>query len=199
MIAEAGDVSATLRKVRGYKPSILVLDLSMPGGSTLEAIPTFLEASPSTAIVVLTMQGEPETARAALRAGAVGFVLKDAADAELEEAIHAALGGHRYLNPRLGARVATEPEAATGTLDGLSDQELKVLRLVALGHTNEEIANELFLSVRTVESHRSHIQHKTSATSRAELVSYAREHGLFDLRVPLAVSAPGSGAGCPPR
>ena len=179
VVAEAGDVRATLRKVRGYKPSILVLDLNMPGGSTLEAIPTFLEASPSTAIVVLTMQDEPETARAALRAGALAFVLKEAADTELEDAMHAALAGDPYLNPRLGARVATEPEAMTGGVDGLSDREREVLRLLALGYTNAEIANDLFLSVRTVETHRSHIQLRTGATSRAELVSFAREHGLF--------------------
>lgn len=106
-------------------------------------------------------------------------MLKEAADTELEDAVHAALAGQRYLNPRLGARVATEPEATTGAVDGLSDRELEVLRLLALGYTNGEIANELFLSVRTIESHRSHIQRKTGATSCAGLVSYAREHDLF--------------------
>ena len=180
VVAEAGDVDMALRKVRGYKPHVLVLDVSMPGGSSLGAIPSFLEASPDTAIVVLTMEDSPQFARAALRAGALAFVLKEAADTELEEAIHAALAGHPYLNPRLGARVATEPEPATGAPDGLSHRELEVLRLLALGHTNAEIANDLFLSMRTVESHRSHIQHKTGATSRAALVAYAREHGFVD-------------------
>jgi two-component system response regulator NreC len=178
VVAEAGDVGAAFRKVRGCKPDVLVLDVSTPGGPSLAAIPSFLEASPGTAIVVLTMEDEPRFARQALRAGALAFVLKEAADAELEEAVHAAIAGEPYLNPRLGARVATEPEETTGAPDGLSDRELEVLRLVALGYTNGEIANDLFLSVRTVESHRSHIQHKTGATSRAELVSYAREHGL---------------------
>lgn len=176
VVAEAGDVETAVRKVRGYKPDVLVLDLSMPGGSGLEAIPRVLEASPRTAIVVLTMQDEPEAARAALRAGALAFVLKEAADTELEDALHAALRGRRYLTPQLGARIAREPEP---TPDQLSDRELDVLRLIALGYSNGEIGQQLFLSVRTVESHRSHIARKLGRASRAELVSYAREHGLF--------------------
>ena len=180
VVAEAGDVSAALRKVRAYKPSVLVLDLSMPGESSLEAIPRFLEASPSTAIVVLTMRDEPESARTALRAGALAFVLKEAADTELEQAVHAAAEGHAYLNPRLGVRIATEPEETARTPDDLSDRECAVLRLIALGYTNAEIAHELYVSIRTVELHRSHIQHKVRRRSRAELVAYAREHGLFD-------------------
>ena len=180
VVAEAGDVDTALRKVRGHKPHVLVLDVNMPGGSSLGAIPSFLEASPDTAIVVLTMEASPQLARRALRAGALAFVLKEAADTELEAAIRAALAGHPYLDPQLGARVATEPEPTTGAPDGLSDRELEVLRLLALGHTNAEIANDLFLSVRTVESHHSHIQHKIGRTSLADLVAYARERGLFD-------------------
>jgi two-component system response regulator NreC len=176
VVAEAGDVDTAVRKVRGHKPEVLVLDLSMPGGSGLEAIPRVLEASPRTAIVVLTMQDEPEVARAALRAGALGFVLKEAADSELQDALHAALGGRPYLNPQLGARIASEPEA---TPNELSDREVEVLRLLALGYTNSEIADRLFLSVRTVESHRSNLAHKIGVASRFELVGYAREHGLF--------------------
>ena len=179
VVAEAGDLDTALRKVRAHKPDVLVLDLNMPSGSSLEAIPAFLEASPGTAIVVLTMDDEPASARAALRAGALAFALKDAADTELEQAVHAALTGHQYLNPRLGARVAAEPEIAPGVPDHLSDRELQVLRLVALGHTNTEIASELSLSVRTIESLRSHLQNKTGCASRAELASYARHHGLL--------------------
>ncbi len=119
VVAEAGDVGTALRKVRGFKPDVLVLDLNMPGGSSLEAIPTLLEASPRTAIVVLTMQDEPESARAVLRAGALAFVLKQAADSELEGAIHAALGGHTYLDPRLGARIATAPGFRSATPSAL--------------------------------------------------------------------------------
>ncbi len=178
VVAEAGDVHTALRKVRGFKPDVLVLDLNMPGGSSLEAIPTLLEASPGTAIVVLTMQDEPELARAALRAGALAFVLKQASDSELEGAIHAVLGGHMYLSPQLGARIATAPGFGSATPDRLSGHELELLRLLALGYTNAEIADTLFLSVRTVEAHRSQIERKTGRRSRAELVEYALEYGL---------------------
>jgi len=177
VVAEAGDVGATLRKTRGYKPNVLVLDLNMPGDSSLEAIPKLLEISPGTRIVILAMQNERHWARAALRAGALGFVLKEASDAELLDAVHAAVAGHQYLNPRLGARIAAEPEP--GSTDELSDRELEVLRLLTLGYTNGEIARLLYLSTRTVESHRSHILRKVGCTSRAELVSYVRENHPF--------------------
>lgn len=178
VVAEAGDVEEAARRVLAYKPSVLVLDLSMPGGSSLEAIPRMRAASPRTAVVVLTMESEPRFARAALRAGALGFVLKEAADSELVQAVRAAAAGLRYLNPQLGAAIAAEPEPRVGAPDGLTDREVEVLRLVVLGHTNAEIATRLYLGVRTVESLRSNIQHKTGTATRAELVSYAREHDL---------------------
>ena len=178
VVAEAADVGEASRRVLAYKPSVLVLDLSMPGGSSLEAIPGILQASPGTAVVVLTMESEPRFARAALRAGALGFVLKEAADTELVQAIREAAAGRRYLNPQLGAAIAAEPEAPVGAPDGLTDREIEVLRLVVLGHTNAEIAAQCYLSVRTVESHRSSIQHKTATATRAELVAYAREHAI---------------------
>jgi two-component system, NarL family, response regulator NreC len=180
VVAEAGDVAEAVRKVRAYKPDVLVLDLSMPGGPSLAAFPSLQEASPRTAIVVLTMEDEPRFARAAMRAGALGFVLKEAADTELVQAVNAAAAGVRYLNPQLGALIAAEPEASTALPDGLSEREGEVLRLVVLGHTNTEIAQKLFLSVRTVESHRAHIQQKAGATTRADLVAYARKHGLLE-------------------
>jgi two-component system response regulator NreC len=162
--------------VRGYEPDVLVLDLNMPGGSSLEAIPAIRAESPETHIVVLTMQQEPAFARHALGAGAIGYVLKEAADDELVEAVRCAAAGESYLNPRLGARMASEP--APGPPDDLSERELEVLRLIALGHTNAEIAEQLFLSVRTVETHRAHIQQKLGLSSRAELVGYALRRGL---------------------
>ena len=180
VVAEAGEVEEAVRKVLAYKPRVLVLDLSMPGGSTLAAIPRMLQASAETAIVVLTMEDEPRFAREALRAGALGFVLKEAADSELVEAVHAAVKGRRYLNPQLGGQIAAAPEKSTGPPDNLSDREVEVLKLVALGHTNAEISQQLYLSVRTVESHRAHIQQKAGRTTRAELVTYAREHGLLE-------------------
>jgi two-component system, NarL family, response regulator NreC len=177
VVAEAADVESAQRYVRGHHPAVLVLDLNMPGGSSLEAIPVIRKESPDTQIVVLTMQDEPEYAREALAGGAIGYVLKEAADTELVEAVRRAAVGQGYLNPRLGARVAAQP---TGPPDDLSEREVDVLRLIALGHTNAEIAEQLFLSVRTVETHRAHIQQKLRLNSRSELVRYALERGLVD-------------------
>ncbi len=176
VVAEAEDVESARRYLRGHHPDVLVLDLNMPGESSLEAIPTLREEFPDTQIVVLTMQNEPAYARTALGAGVLGYVLKESADAELVEAIRAAVAGEHYLNPRLGAKVAAEP--APGPPDGLSQRELDILRLIALGYTNVQVAEELFLSVRTVETHRSHIQQKLGLADRAELVRYALDHRL---------------------
>jgi two-component system response regulator NreC len=178
VVAEAGDIEGAQRYVRGHRPAVLVLDLNMPGGSSLEAIPGIREHSPETQIVVLTMQQEPAFARHALSAGAIGYVLKEAADDELVEAVRRAARSESYLNPRLGARLASEP--APGPPDDLSEREVDVLRLIALGHTNAEIAEKLFLSVRTVETHRAHIQQKLNLSSRAELVAYALKRGLIN-------------------
>ena len=175
VVAEAGEVGTAGRMVAAHSPDVLVLDLNMPGERSLPAIPEFVER---TAVVVLTMQNDPEFARTALQAGALGYVLKEAADTELVDAIRAAAEGRTYLNPALGARMAAEPPAS-GPPDDLTERELEILRLIALGHTNAEIGDQLFLSVRTIESHRAHIQQKTSRTTRAELVRYAIDHGLI--------------------
>jgi two-component system response regulator NreC len=179
VIAEAGSVEETLELVAASRPTVLILDLNMPGGSSLAAIPKLRASVPDTEVVVLTMQNDPGFAREALRAGAIGYVLKEAADTELVEAIRMAAQGRTYLTPELGARLAAEPPVPSGPPDDLSARELEVLRLIALGHTNGEIAQTLFLSVRTVESHRAHIQQKTRRTTRAELVAYAREYELL--------------------
>jgi two-component system, NarL family, response regulator NreC len=179
VVAEAGDVRSTVRGVAAHQPRVLILDLNMPGGSSLPEIPHLRDIAPDTNIVVLTMQNEPAVAREALRAGAMGYVLKEAAQTELVQAVRLAAEGRTYLNPELGARLAAEPASRVGPPDDLSPRELEVLRLIALGHTNGEIATRLYLSVRTVESHRAHIQQKTQRTSRADLVSYAREHHLL--------------------
>ncbi|MBV9358890.1 MAG: response regulator transcription factor [Chloroflexi bacterium] len=178
VLAEAGDIPTTERRVAAYRPRVLILDLNMPGEPSLSAIPRLRETAPETAIVVLTMQNDPAFAREALRAGAIGYVLKEAADSELVHAVRLASAGRTYLSPELGARLAAEPQAVNGPPDDLSARELEVLRLIALGHTNSEIASSLYLSVRTVESHRAHIQQKTGRTTRAALVAYAREHEL---------------------
>jgi two-component system response regulator NreC len=176
VVAEASDLDGARRSVMGYRPDVLVLDLNLPGGLSLPAIPGLRDQFPDTQIVVLTMQDEPAYAREALSSGALGYVLKEAAESELVEAVRRAAVGDSYLNPRLGARVAAEPPP--GPPDGLSEREVEVLRMIALGHTNAEMAEQLYLSVRTVETHRSHIQQKLRRGSRSELVRYALEHGL---------------------
>ncbi len=177
VVAEASDLEAARRYVRGHRPDVLILDLNLPEGLSLGAIPDIRAESPGTQIVVLTMQNEPAYARQALSAGALGYVLKEAAESELVEAVQRAAAGDTYLNPRLGARVAAEPPP--GPPDGLSEREVEVLRMIALGHTNSEIADELYLSVRTVETHRAHIQQKLRLGSRSELVRYALDHKLI--------------------
>jgi two-component system response regulator NreC len=177
---EAPDLRSAMTFVRAQRPNVLVLDLNMPDAPSLPAIPEFLEVSPATAIVVLTMQDDPAFAREALRAGALGYVLKECANAELVEAVRAATEGRTYLQPQLGARLAAEPPKPAPGGDDLSERESEVLQMIALGHTNTEIAAQLYLSVRTVESHRAHIQQKLHLSTRAELVRYALDHGLLD-------------------
>jgi len=180
VVAEAGDVPSALRYVRAHRPSVLILDLNMPGDPSLPAIETVRDSSPETKVVVLTMQNDPAFAREALRGGALGYVLKEAADSELVEAVRLAAQGRTYLHPELGARLAAEPPAPSGPPDDLTEREVEVLRLIALGHTNNEIAGQLYLSVRTVESHRAHIQQKLRLSTRAELVRYALDKGLIE-------------------
>jgi two-component system response regulator NreC len=178
VVAEAGDLDGARRYVLGHHPDVLLLDLNMPDASSVDAIPAIREQSPETEIVVMTMQEEPVFARQALGAGAIGYVLKEAADDELVEAVRRAAAGESYLNPGLGARLASEPPS--GLPGDLSEREVDVLRLIALGHTNAEIAERLYLSVRTVETHRAHIQQKLRVSTRAELVRYALEHKLIN-------------------
>jgi two-component system response regulator NreC len=175
VVAVAGDVDGARRMVRAHRADVLVLDLNMPGPPTLPAIP---ELAAMAAVVVLTMQNDPAFAREALQAGARGYVLKEAAETELVEAVRAAASGGTYLNPQLGAQLAAAPVAPAGPPDDLTEREVEILRLIALGYTNAEIGKQLFLSVRTVESHRAHIQQKTRRTTRSELVRYALEHDL---------------------
>jgi two-component system response regulator NreC len=177
VVAEAGDVDGAIRYLRGHRPEVLILDLNMPGRASLEALPDIAEASPDTQVVVLTMQSEPAFAREAMQAGVLGYILKEAADTELVKAVRLAAQGRTYLQPDLGARLAAEPADAP---DDLSERELEILRFIALGHTNGEIAEQLQISVRTVESHRSHIQQKLHLAKRSELVRYALERGMLD-------------------
>lgn len=178
VVAEADDADAAIRYLRGHKPDVLILDLNMPGRPSLEAIADMREASPETKIVVLTMQKEPAFARQALQLGVLGYVLKEAADDELVQAVRSAAAGETYLQPALGAKLAAEPKSAP---TDLSERETDVLRLIALGHTNAEIAEKLYISVRTVETHRAHIQQKLGVSTRAELVRSALSRGLVEI------------------
>jgi two-component system response regulator NreC len=180
VVAEAGTGDDAVRYVLGHKPSVLVLDINMPGTPSLELLPEIRERSPDTAVVVLTMQNEPAFARKALQGGANGYVIKHSAARELVDAVRSVVRGETYINPQLGARVAAEPDAPEGPPDDLTPREVEVLGLLALGYMNPEIAEKLVLSVRTVETHRSNIQRKTGLTTRAELIAYALENGLTE-------------------
>ena len=180
VLAESSDVEGTLRAVRAHKPDVLILDLILVDGSGLEVLPALASEAPETAVVVLTMNKDAATARQALRSGASGFVLKDAAGTELVRAIRAVAGGSAYVQPEIGGLIAGLDHEGPNLLDQISEREVEVLRLVALGHTSREVADMLILSVRTVESHRAHLQDKLGCATRAELVRYALDHGLLD-------------------
>jgi len=176
---EAGDAAQVVRLARLHKPDVVLLDLVMPGTSGLAAIPEIRKASPKAQILVLSMHDEQKYVRAAFEAGASGYLLKDAADTELVAAIRDVAAGRRYVYPALGARLAgAEPDSGEAR-DVLSDREREVLRLLALGHTNQEIAKMLCISVRTAETHRAHIMQKLALSTRAELVRHARHCGLL--------------------
>jgi two-component system response regulator NreC len=174
VVAEAGDVDETKARVAEHRPAILLLDLHMPGGGSLPALRSIRDASPSTGILILTMQDDPGYAREALSRGARGYVLKEAEEADLLHAVRTVAAGATYLQPELGARLLTASVA-----EPLTQRERDVLRLIALGHTNSEAAAQLHLSVRTVETHRANIQSKLGSASRAELVRHAMEQGLI--------------------
>jgi DNA-binding NarL/FixJ family response regulator len=181
IVAESSTVPETVQAVAKEQPSVLVLDLTMAGRSSLPSIPDLLAASPDTRILVLTMQEDPAFARAALRIGAAGYLLKEAAAEELVGAARQVARGATYVQPAMGARLAIADAGAPGT-DGevsLTARELQVLSLLALGHTNQEVARRLYVSVRTVETHRARIRDKLGTETRAELIAAARERGLL--------------------
>jgi two-component system, NarL family, response regulator NreC len=181
VVAEAGDAREAVLTVRVEKPDVVLLDVTMPGESGIEALPKLLHEAPEAKVLVLSMQDDPRYVREAFGAGASGYVLKEAADAEVVGAVREVAAGGSYVHPVLGARMITaEAEArAAAEADPLSDREREVLRLLALGHTNQEIAKQLFISVRTAETHRAHIMQKLRLTTRAELVRYALANDLI--------------------
>ena len=182
VVAEAGTADEGVRAARLEKPDVVLLDVVMPGRSGISATEEIITASKGGRVLVLSMQDDPTYVREAFAAGATGYMLKEAADAELVQAVRQVAAGGRYVHPTLGARLAqAEVEAARRAADDpLSDREREVLRLLALGHTNQEIAKQLFISVRTAETHRAHIMQKLSLSTRAELVRYALANGLLE-------------------
>ena len=180
-VGEAGTAREAIFEARTTKPDVVLLDVMMPDQTGIEAVPQLLHEHPEAKVLILSMQDDPRYVREAFEAGASGYVLKEAADAELVAAIREIAGGGRYVHPELGARlVAAESEQRKrAEEDPLSDREREVLRLLALGHTNQEIAKQLFISVRTAETHRAHIMQKLQLSSRAELVRYALDQGLL--------------------
>ena len=182
VVGEASNVRDAVFEVRAQKPDVIVMDVVMAGKSGIEGTPLVLHEAPDAKVLVLSMQDDPRYVREAFAQGASGYVLKEAADTEVVEAVRQVAGGQRYLHPALGARLLEsearqrEEEAS----DPLSEREREVLRLLALGHTNQEIAKLLYISVRTAESHRAHIMQKLRLGTRAELVRYALAHGLLE-------------------
>jgi two-component system response regulator NreC len=181
-VGEAGSADEAIRAAHELQPDIVVMDVVMPGASGLAATPDVLLAAPDAKVLVLSMQDDPRYVREAFGAGASGYVLKEAADTEVVEAIREVASGGRYVHPALGARLASAEVDALrkAEADPLSDREREVLRLLALGHTNQEIAKMLFISVRTAETHRAHIMQKLRISTRAELVRYALAEGMLD-------------------
>jgi len=182
VVGEAGSGEEAVRLTRSVKPDVVLMDVVMPGMSGIEATRPALDAAPEAKVLVLSMQDDPNYVREAFEAGASGYVLKEAADSEVVQAVREVAAGHHYVHPTLGARlIAAEAEARRkADSDPLSDREREVLRLLALGHTNQEIAKMLYISVRTAETHRSHIMTKLRLTTRAELVRHAISEGLLE-------------------
>jgi two-component system response regulator NreC len=182
VVGEAGDMRNAVFEARVQKPDVILMDVVMPGASGIEATPAVLQEAPGAKVVVLSMQDDPRYVREAFAAGASGYVLKEAADRELVQAIREVADGGRYVHPALGARMITAEaeERRRAEEDPLSEREREVLRLLALGHTNQEIAKMLYISVRTAETHRAHIMQKLRLTTRAELVRYALDQGLLE-------------------
>lgn len=183
VVGEAGSVKEAVALAADSRPDVFVMDVGLPDGSGINATAEVLRVSPATRVLVLTVHDDIAYLRRAFEAGAVGYLVKEAADIELVLAVRQVASGKQYVHPALGAALLAPdaPPARVGGPGGeLSDRELEVLRMIALGLTNAEIGERLYVSVRTIETHRSHIHEKLNVRNRAELVRRARAAGLLE-------------------
>ena len=185
VVAEASTGSEALSLAEKLQPDLILLDLSMPGLGGMDVLPTIRKMVPSTKILILTMHDDPQYLRQALKHGASGYVLKKAADAELISAIRAVMRGEMYVHPSM-TRVLLEdilPEAKSSSAEftwaSLSEREQEVLKMVALGHTSAEIADQFSLSAKTVETYRARGMEKLGLRTRAALVKFVLQEGLM--------------------
>jgi two-component system response regulator NreC len=181
VVGEAGDAQNAIFETRAQKPDLILMDIVMPGKSGIETIPDLLKDAPDAKVLILSMEDDPHYVHEAFAAGAAGYILKEAADTDLVTAVREIAAGGSYVHPTLGARMvsAEAAERKRADADPLSDRERDVLRMLALGHTNQEIAVTLYISVRTAETHRAHIMQKLRLQTRAQLVRYALAQGLL--------------------
>jgi two-component system response regulator NreC len=180
VLAEAGTVAEAIEAE--VSPDVVVADLVLPDERGADVVRRLKERYPDSAILVLTMVDNPTDVQLCLAAGARGYLLKETASTELVDAVHKVASGEDYLQPSLGAALAKWREAPgrvhARAIDDLTPREREVLRLIALGHTNAEIATMLYVSVRTVENHRASVLRKLGLRTRAELVRHANDAGL---------------------
>jgi len=184
LVGEASGGDEALRLVESLHPDILVLDLSMPDLDGIQVTKRIQSIAPDVRVLILTVHEEDALLREAIRAGAAGYILKHAAEAELISAIHTVQMGDTYVHPKLIRSLLAAPEKhgppSPQPEEILTPRELDVLNRIVQGYTNRQIAEELKLSVRTVEGYRANMSEKLGLHSRAELVRYAREHGLLN-------------------
>jgi two-component system, NarL family, response regulator NreC len=176
VVGEAGTEERALVLARAHQPDVIVLDVLLPGKGGIALIPELREVSATSRVLMLSSSADPGTIERALDAGAIGYSVKRASDTDLIAAVQSVAAGSNYVHPELGAALVAGRRAPTGPL---SARELDVLRLIALGHTNQEIAKQLFISTRTTEMHRASIMRKLQFATRAQLVNYALAHGLI--------------------
>jgi len=162
---------------RKLQPDLILLDLLLPRKSGADVIPELADVAPEAKVLVVSSQAAPSSVRRALSAGASGYLPKRSSDRELVTAIRLVAGGSGYVDPDLGAKLVTP--GGPSALEPLSERERDIIQLLALGYTNQEIGKRLFISVRTVDTHRAHIMRKLQLETRAELVMFALAHGVI--------------------